>query len=294
MPGLHSRARLLAVALLAGAACGRAAPPRTPLTVIDDAGDTVSLPRPAARIVSLIPATTELLFAIGAGSTVVGRTAWCDAPGAALAVPSLGDGLEPNIEAIVATGPDLVILYPSTRNATAAARLRELQLPAVQLRTDRLEDLSRAAMILGQLTGRSAGADSLVRVTDSALESVTRRAVRPLSVLIMVWDQPPMTVGRGSFLHQIVERSGGRNVFGDLAGSSASVSLEAIAIRDPDVILTTSDTPAFADRAEWQVVRAVREHRFLTVGGSEFLRPSPRAPAAVATLARLLDSAAVR
>jgi iron complex transport system substrate-binding protein len=290
VPGSHTRARLLAVALLIGAACGRAAPLRSSLTVIDDAGDTVALARPASRIVSLIPATTELLFAIGAGPALVGRTDWCDAPDAALAVPSLGDGLDPNIEAIVGAGPDLVILYPSTRNATAAARLRALRLPTVQLRTDRLEDFSRAAGILGRLTGRSGSADSLVRATDSALQAATRSDSRTVSVLIVVWDQPPMTVGRGSFLHQIVERAGGRNAFGDLDGSSASVSLEAIAIRNPDVILTMSDTPPFADRPEWQVVRAVRERRFLTVGGSEFLRPSPRAPAAVARLARLLDS----
>ena len=294
MQGTHTRARLLAVALLAGAACGGGAPPPTSLTVIDDAGDTVALVRPASRVVSLIPATTELLFALGAGSSVVGRTTWCDAPEAALAVPSLGDGLEPNIEAIVATAPDLVVLYPSARNATAAARLRDLRLPTVQLRTDRLEDLARAAGILGRLTGHSRTADSLVRATDSALQAVSRTGARPLSVLIVVWDQPPMTVGRGSFLHQIVERAGGQNAFGDLAASSATVSLEAIVARDPDVILTTSDAPSLADRPEWQAVRAVRERRFLTVGGSEFLRPSPRAPAAVARLARLLDSVAAR
>ncbi|MFN2326834.1 MAG: ABC transporter substrate-binding protein, partial [Gemmatimonadales bacterium] len=82
----------------------------------DDAGREVRLAEPASRVASLIPATTEWLFAIGAGDLVVGRTAWCDFPAAAVAVPSLGDGIMPNVEAIVAATPDLALLYDSPAN----------------------------------------------------------------------------------------------------------------------------------------------------------------------------------
>ncbi|HJS48671.1 MAG TPA: helical backbone metal receptor, partial [Gemmatimonadales bacterium] len=84
---------------------------RPALRVVDDAGDTVALARPAARVVSLLPTFTELAFALGAGDAVVGRTTWCDWPAAAAAVPSVGDGLAPNVEAIVARRPDLVLVY---------------------------------------------------------------------------------------------------------------------------------------------------------------------------------------
>jgi iron complex transport system substrate-binding protein len=98
-----------------------------------------------------------------------------------------------------------------------------------------------------------------------------------------------MTIGRGSFLSELVERAGGRNLFDDVTASAGPVSIEAVAARDPDFIFTTTDGPAaFARRPEWQVVRAVRERRFIRVTGSEFNRPSPRAPAAIRELAARL------
>jgi len=107
-----------------------------------------------------------------------------------------------------------------------------------------------------------------------------------------VWEQPPMTIGRGSFLDELVKRAGGVNLFEDVTSSAGTVSIEAVAARDPDLILTTSAGPvAFATRPEWQVVRAVRERRFLPVSGSEFNRPSPRAPAAIRELTAKLRRA---
>ena len=98
-----------------------------------------------------------------------------------------------------------------------------------------------------------------------------------------------MTIGRGSFLSELVERAGGRNLFGDVAASAGTVSIEAIAVRDPDLILTTADGPsAFLDRAEWRTVPAVRARRLLKVTGSEFSRPGPRTPLAIRELAALL------
>ena len=108
-------------------------------------------------MVSLIPATTELLFAIGAGPVVVGRTAWCDYPAAAARVPNLGDGIAPNVEAVLASRPDLVILYNSAQNADIAARLRELGIAALRLNTDSLGDVERVGRLLGRLTGHVAG-----------------------------------------------------------------------------------------------------------------------------------------
>jgi iron complex transport system substrate-binding protein len=255
--------------------------------VVDDAGDTVAVRAPARRVASLIPATTELMFAIGAGDAVVGRTMWCDYPPAAARVTNLGDGINPTLEAVLAVRPDLVLLYNSAQNASAAARLRRLGIPAVLLNTDRLEDVARLSRLLGRLTGHGRGADSLVAVFDTALAAASAPpgARRP-KVLLLVWEQPPMTIGRGSFLSELVRRAGGQNLFDDVSTSSGTVSIEAVAARDPDLILTTTDgPPAFATRPEWQVVRAVRQRRFLRVTGSDFNRPSPRAPAAIRTLA---------
>ena len=262
---------------------------------VDDAGDTVRLGAVPRRIVSLIPATTELLFAIGAGPAVVGRTEWCDYPAEAASVPNLGDGINPNVEAVLASRPDLVILYNSAQNAAIAGRLRTLGISAIRLNTDALREVGGVGRLLGGLTGHGVAAEAMAAVFDTAVASatVTPAGRRRPSVLLLVWEQPPMTIGRGSFLNELVERAGGTNLFEDVNASAGTVSIEAVAARDPDLILTTSAGPAsFARRPEWQVVRAVRQHRFLPVTGSEFNRPSPRAPEAIRALARQLRRAA--
>jgi iron complex transport system substrate-binding protein len=99
-----------------------------------------------------------------------------------------------------------------------------------------------------------------------------------------------MTIGQGSFLSELIERAGGENLFHDVTASSGVVSIEAVAARNPDLIFTTAEGPAaFATRPEWQVVHAVRQRRFLRVNGSEFNRPSPRAPAAIRELSAQLS-----
>jgi iron complex transport system substrate-binding protein len=286
---------LVGLGLLATLACSRAAPAPTATVVVDDAGDSVAVHPPAHRVVSLIPATTELLFAIGAGGEVVGRSTWCDYPAEAARVPNLGDGINPNVEAILAARPDLVVLYNSVQHAAVSARLRGLGIPTLRINTDRLADVGRVGRLLGRLTGRIRSADSLAATFDTALAAATvrpRQGPRP-TVLLLVWEQPPMTIGRGSFLNELVERAGGANLFADIAASAGPVSIEAVAARDPDFIFTTTDGPSsFARRPEWRVVRAVRERRFLRVTGSEFNRPGPRSPAAIRELAGRLGPAA--
>jgi iron complex transport system substrate-binding protein len=284
-----------ALVLLAAVACGRASAPPVGTTVVDDAGDSVRVRTPAHRVVSLIPATTELLFAIGAGGDVVGRSTWCDYPAEASRVPNLGDGINPNIEAILAARPDLVVLYNSAQHAGVSARLRGLGVPTLRINTDRLADVGRVGRLLGRLTGRTRAADSMAAVFDTALAAATISPPpggRP-TVLLLVWEQPPMTIGRGSFLNELVERAGGENLFADVTASAGPVSIEAVAARDPDFIFTTTDGPSsFAGRPEWQVVRAVRQRRFLRVSGSEFNRPGPRSPLAIRELARRLRTVA--
>jgi ABC-type Fe3+-hydroxamate transport system substrate-binding protein len=284
---------LMLAALLQGTGCGRPGQVAG-LTVVDDVGDSVALERPATRVVSLIPAATEALFALGAGALLVGRTEWCDYPAEAARVPSVGGGLEPNVEAVVAADPDLVLLYPSPQTAVAAERLRGLGIAAMQWRTDGLADLARGIRSVGVLTGRSEQAEAVAAGLDSAVRSATRtRTVRP-RVLILAWDQPPIAIGRQSFLHELVERAGGENLYADLDAPSGPVGLETIASRDPDLVLAVDALPAFAGRPQWQAVRAVRERRFLVVTGTEFQRPTPRAARAINRLSAAFDSLGYR
>jgi iron complex transport system substrate-binding protein len=160
------------------------------------------------------------------------------------------------------------------------------------LNTDALSSVNRAARILGTLTGHQRGADSVAAAFDTALAAATRPTAGPRpKILLLVWEQPPMTIGRGSFLHELVERAGGQNLFADVTASSGVVSIEAVAARDPDLVFTTAEGPAaFATRPEWQAVRAIREHRFLRVSGSEFNRPGPRSPTAIRELTARMET----
>ncbi|HEU5467255.1 MAG TPA: helical backbone metal receptor [Gemmatimonadales bacterium] len=287
------RRAALYIGLLLLSACGRGRP-QAPgaLSVTDDAGRTVSLAASARRVVSLAPSSTELLFAVGAGPQVVGRTTWCRYPAAALAVPVVGDGLDPNLEAVAATHPDLVVLYRSPSNGTAITQLDQLGIKSVVLRQDLLVDVARDARLLGTLTGHQVAGDSIARLLDSlsALPAAAARA----RVAIVVWDNPPIVIGGGSFLDELGRLAGAQNVFHDLPQASATVSLESIASRNPDFIAVVDDssasnTPSFARRPEWRAVPAVRAGHIIHLPGTLFGRPSPRAAEAVAAYARLLN-----
>src|SRR5213082_185058 len=289
------RAHLAGLVALAAAACARGerAPAAAGVVVTDDAGRRVTLAAPARRVVSLLPSFTEILFAIGAGERLVGRTAWCDYPPAALAVPSVGDGMPPNVEAVAARRPDLVVLYRSGPNATAAQQLERLGIRTVLFDLNRLEDLGPAAWRLGMLTGRGAAGDSLARAMDSLVSQGPESPTPgPKSLVFIVWDNPPIVIGAGSYLDQLAGLAGAHNVFHDIATPSAQVSIETIAARNPDFIAVLSDTaatPRYAGRPEWRVVPAVRQRRFLFLPGGLFGRPGPRAAAAVRELRRRLE-----
>jgi ABC-type Fe3+-hydroxamate transport system substrate-binding protein len=215
----------------------------------------------------------------------VGRTTWCDYPPAARAVPNVGDGIPPSVEAVAARRPDLVVLYHSGPNVAAARQLERLHIPVVLLELDLLEHLGPVARALGRLTGRGAAADSLAQELDRLAAREPPSAVT--SVAFVVWDNPPIVIGAGSYLDRLAALAGARNVFHDIAAPSAQVALESIARRDPRFIAVLGDSgdePAFASRPEWRVVPAVRARRLIPLAGSLFGRPGPRAGLAVREL----------
>jgi ABC-type Fe3+-hydroxamate transport system substrate-binding protein len=287
------RTHLAAVLALALAACARAehVPVRGAIAVTDDAGRRATLAAPARRIVSLLPSFTEILFAIGAGDRLVGRTTWCDYPPEALAVPSVGDGMPPSVEAVAARRPDLVVLYRSGPNLTAAEQLERLGIRTVLFDLNLLEELGPTARRLGQLTGLEPAGDSLAGVMDRLASEPPIPSTR--SLVFIVWDNPPIVIGAGSYLDRLAALAGARNVFHDIGSPSAQVSIETIAARDPDFVALLSDSavpPRYAARPEWRVVRAVRHARFLFLPGQLFGRPGPRAAEAIREFRRRLEA----
>lgn len=273
----------------------RPAAPTDTLTLEDDLGRTVRLPGPPERIVSLIPPATEILFAIGAGSRVVGRTRYGTHPPAAAELPSVGAGMRPSLEIVMDRRPDAVVLYAGSANRSTVDRLASLGVPALAIRHDTFGDLYRNIHRLGRLTDREAGARRLVddvRCRLRAVASLTADAPPP-RVYYEVWSEPPITVGQGSYLDSLLTVAGGRNVFGDLEAPSPQVSLESVVSRDPEVVVVPrrggeeAPTPP-SHRPGWDALAAVREGRVRAVDGDLLHRLGPRIAEGALALARTL------
>ena len=264
---------------------------------VDDAGDPLPAPAARTRIVSLIPATTEILFALGAGDRVVGRTHWDGWPPEVEQVPDLGDGIRPSIETVIGARPDLVILYASGDNRDAARALRSAGIDVISLRIDSIAEFERAALLLGDAVGESARARSVVdsvRATLDRVRSATSGRPRP-TIFMLAWETPLMTIGSGSFLSELVEIAGGQNVFGDLEGPSPQVSFEEVLRRDPQYILGRPETAGnLAAKERWRGLPAVREGRVLVMDTVVVGRPGVRLGEAAVSIARLLHPGAIR
>lgn len=257
----------------------------------DDFGDPVRVGAPPTRIVSLNPATTEILFTLGAGPRLVGRTKYDSWPDSAKLIPALGDGIQPNVEAVLAVHPDLVILYASQDNRPAAARFRAARVNTLSLKVDHISDFRRTVLLLGAILRDSARAktviDSVYRTLDS-VRTATAKLARP-SVFWHIWDAPIITIGSGSFMNELVDIAGGKNVYADIAGPSAQVSLEDISRRNPDFILAGPVGRAqIASDSRWRIVRAARDNKIFVVDTLLVARPSVRLGEAAVSLANLL------
>lgn len=263
----------------------------------DDFGDTIArAATPPRRIVSLNPTTTELLYAIGAGGRLVGRTTWDLYPPEVRTVPDLGPGLRPNVEAVLAAKPDLVILYASDDNRDAARRLRSAGVRTVAYRVDRIADFTRVTLALGELTGDTAAARITVDTVQATLARV-RAATESLPhprVFWILWESPLLAVGGGSFLNELIVAAGARNVYASLPAPSPAVSFEDLVRRDPDVVLASPQSRAriIAD-PRWQALRAVRDGRVRVFDTTIVNGPSARVGASAVSLARLLHPGAI-
>jgi ABC-type Fe3+-hydroxamate transport system substrate-binding protein len=258
--------------------------------VVDDFGDSVDV-APAARIASLSPTTTELLFAIGAGGRVVGRTSYDEWPAEAKRVPDLGPGIRPNVEAILAAHPDLVVLYAANDNRDAARALRAAGVRAIGLKVDRIGDFRRATTLLGAVAGDSAAAQAVIDSVQRTLDRVRAATaqLRHQRIVWQLWDTPLLVLGSGSYQHELVEIAGAENVYGDDAKPNTQTSLEDLIRRDPDVILTDSSRASAIRRSpRWRGVRAVREGHVLAVDDETSSRASVKLGMAAVALARLL------
>jgi len=258
------------------------------------AGDAAGKAAVPQRIVSLAPAVTETLFALGVGERVVAVSDFCDYPAAARRLPSVGSFLSPSVEAVLGLEPDLVIGNESPGNRPAVETLRRAGLRVAIVRPRRLADVPKATRRIARLVGEPEAGERLVARMERDMEAVRARlAGAPRRrTLMVVGREPLVAVGHGSFLGELLDEAGAENV-APADGLWPRLGIESVIAADPEVVIDSSmgSEEGRGGSAFWErlgsvaAVRAGRVHPFRSY---RVLRPGPRLPGAFADLARLI------
>lgn len=242
-------------------------------------------PQEVQRIVSLAPSTTEMLFAIGAGAEVVGRSLHCDFPPEVAALPSMGSGLEPNIEAVLAAQPTLVVITEAQSGLPAVQALRDADIGVVEVPDVDLADVTVALGALGEATGHAAEAGAVASAFSAQLDAISEAVagMRRPRTLLAVGRDPLFVAGPDTRLGQLLERVGATNALDQ--GEWISADAEVVLSRQPELIVDASggDLPWWSER--FAQVPAVRSGRVCVVDADRLARPGPRLAEAALELA---------
>ena len=265
-------------------------------TFTDDVGRRVYLAKPAGRVVSLAPSVTEILFAVGLDSEVAGVTTFCDYPPAAKAKPKVGSSIQ-NLEAIIGLKPDLVLAVKSEIvRPDVLAKLEQLKIPIFILAPKTIEDILGHISTVGSLVGRDRAARTVAQGLRERLSDLRNRmgAAKPVRVFYVVNTDPLISVGSGSFIHQMLELAGGENIVGHTAMPYPKVSLEEVLRRDPEVLLFPVGTSEGIPESEqqrwrkWTTLSAVAHNRLHQVKAELVNRPGPRVVNGIEALAQAI------
>ena len=278
-----------------------------PVAVTDDMGRTWRFERPPARIVTLAPSLTELVFAAGGGSAIVAASSLSDYPPAALSIPRIGDATRLDVERIVALKPDLVLVWSRGNTTRELDQLEAAGLRLFRLDPQRLVDVARAIERLGEVLGHRTVAEQAAGRLRSSLAALRDAHVgaSPVRVFYQVWGSPLMTIGGGQLINEVIELCAGRNVFGQLSALAPLVSVESVVVADPEAIFSAAErigpagatplrrdpnAPAFAIWRRHSGITAVDKDWLYLLAGDIVSRQGPRIAEGAAAVCRALDA----
>jgi iron complex transport system substrate-binding protein len=268
------------------------------LTVVDDAGRSVTLDGPPKRIMALTPGNTEILFALGAEDRIVAVDQWSDFPPAAKAKPRVAP-FNPSLEQIVSFGPDLILSTYGGAEPLLPLERHGIRVMVFAPRT--LDDLYRNILLIGRIVDAEVRAEGLVRAMRQRVAAVVAKvgdAPRPKVFIELDGSDPgrPFTAGPGSFIDVLIRLAGGINVAAGSQTAWPQFSLEELIRADPDLIILrdalTSLNPQTPDlvarRPGWKRIRAVRLGAIAPINSDLISRPGPRIVEGLELLAGLL------
>ncbi len=255
------------------------AEPVSPQYVVDDLGRLVAINGTPERIISLAPSNTEILFALDLGDKVVGVTMYCDYPAEAQDKEKVGDYYGPDIEKIIALQPDLILATDFHRFDLIPA-LEEQGFAVFAVAPQTLEDVLESIQRIGQITDKEAEALELVNGMTSKIEEIgeeTEELEGKLGVFYMTWHDPMWTVGRNTWIDDLINVAGGVNIFSSYFESGAMIELEWVVFLNPEIIMTSEWSYDWALNAtELASTNASQMGRIYTFDDDLAQRPGPR------------------
>jgi iron complex transport system substrate-binding protein len=267
------------------------------ISVIDDSGIKISLSSPAQRIISLAPHTTELLFAAGAGKSVIAVTAWSDYPLEAKNIPSVGSATELDVERIIKLQPDLVVAWKNGNKPRQIAYLRKFGIQVFESEPKTLDAIADSIKKLSTLAGtEQIGQQQALAFQQKILALKNKyQQASEVSYFYQIWQKPLMTLNGEHLISQALKICGGKNIFNELIPTAPTVNSESVIQRNPEVIFMSSEEKNIA--TQWQNfpnMTAVTNKNIFTFNGSIMNRAGPRMAEATEQLCEKLDLARQR
>jgi len=287
---------IILLSLLASMVIG-CQPQFQPGTYTDDMGREITVDEIPQRIVSHVPAITEILFALGLEERVVGVSDYCDYPEEAKLKPSVGNYFNPSIEKIVALDPDLVL---TDGHSESIKGLEGLGITFIVIDPKDIDGIFKDIELAGRVTGTQARAKKLIKEMERDISRVLNQVkdtppVRVFYIIDATDLNNPWTAGPGSFADSLITMAGGENIAAQAQGAWVQFSLEVVVASDPEIIIlpakhgTAFTSPeVLKGHPTWREVTAVKQDRIYTLDGDLVDRPGPRIVRGLEEIAKTL------
>ena len=263
-----------------------------PMTVTDDLGRKVTISRNVERIISLAPTNTEILYSLGLGDKVIGVTTYCDYPPEAKLKEKVGEFSTINIEKVVALKPDLVLSTGGEQEGFVR-QLEGFGVTVLALYPEDLDGIMKNIMMVGEVAGAKDAAKRLTEQMEQRINvvaNIVSKSGRP-KVFYMVWDEPLMTAGQGTFPDSLITLAGGTNLGAGAGESWPIYSLETLVAQDPDVIVLAThgkSAESLKSLGGWNTMTAVKNGKVYLIDSNVASRSGPRIVDALENMARYI------
>ncbi len=270
------------------------------ISVVDDAGNTVTLAKPAQRVVALAPHLTEMMFAVGAGDRLVGRVSHSDYPAEAKNIALVGDNLHVDMERLAALKPDLLVVWLHGSAGPQLESLRKLGIPLFYSEPHTLEQIEDTLVRLGKLAGTEPRARQVADgMRDDLKKLGARYAARPtVRVFYQVWDKPLYTLNGRHFVSDVLRLCGGENIFAGLSTTAPVVNVEAVLQENPEAVISgdmrTHDENGLLLWHGYPTLLATRHNNLFNLDPDLLVRPGPRIVAGATAICEDLEAARAR